>query len=414
MGSKISNLKNFYLKHRLWLNLIPITILFLLSVLWESLVFVPFLMVAFLCVFDEESNGFSYLMFSLPYLTIRTPISLILFVACCALFTIKLGVVNFLIKKKKLGILEVVFFALFCVYACLPFGEYNRNFYLKICVLIFLLILISVVTKSTGDLKFRRGIRFLAISLIVTAAFSIVKYISPNYVETFKAISRFKALFDNTNTLASVCEALLGFLILLFIKEKRWYDGVLIIMVALLGCLTFSKTYFIILAILVVLMFCFFIKSHPKQTLITLGVGLFLIIGVCLVMPKAVNYLVDRFAGLDSPDFKTFMNKITTGRYTLWTDYIDHMLQHPLGLLFGFGLGARRASFSSPHNLFISMIYQLGIVGTALFITTIMMILKKKEKNQVKAKFQLATIIPIVVLVLISCVEDTIFFIAYL
>ena len=113
----------------------------------------------------------------------------------------------------------------------------------------------------------------------------------------------------------------------------------------------------------------------------------------------------------DFDSLSDFMSALTTARYDLWLNYINEMLCHPFIAVFGAGLGAvvLPPNNLSPHSLYISSIYQLGIIGTVLFCSIIVyMVVKYYKRNRIKPT--IAIVVACGVWIFLSFVEDLIFY----
>ena len=104
---------------------------------------------------------------------------------------------------------------------------------------------------------------------------------------------------------------------------------------------------------------------------------------------------------------------LTTSRYNLWTVYLDYLAGHPLALIFGRGLGASALQGWSqlpPHNFLLSMLYQLGLVGTGLFIAIVVLMIREFRRTKTN-RIHPAVCVPLIILGLLLCVEDFILYI---
>ena len=96
--------------------------------------------------------------------------------------------------------------------------------------------------------------------------------------------------------------------------------------------------------IILIVIFCCKLKTSTKNTLITGGVVLGLIILLAIIKPEFFKFMWDRFFGyIERCDsFKSFMNMLTTDRYTVWGEYLSYIAHNSVfNLLFGYGLGAK-------------------------------------------------------------------------
>lgn len=139
----------------------------------------------------------------------------------------------------------------------------------------------------------------------------------------------------------------------------------------------------------------------------------FLIIGfvaliIFLLKRNVFIMYLRRFTTSIDSDFDSYeyiLDVATTGRYQLWLTVLDFMFTHPIVLVFGNGFGAPLIASLSAHNFYISLIYELGIVGTllciAMFATILYVYFKQKQ-----GKFYKSWIVPIVILGMLMMVED--------
>ena len=106
-------------------------------------------------------------------------------------------------------------------------------------------------------------------------------------------------------------------------------------------------------------------------------------------------------------NFEDFLNVVTTGRYNLWVIYSNNWVASPLAMFFGYGLGFPFIDSSgtlSPHNLYLTMVYQLGVVGTILLSVIILSIFIKIFMKTKVNKW--AITVPIIIFMLLFMVED--------
>jgi O-antigen ligase len=64
-------------------------------------------------------------------------------------------------------------------------------------------------------------------------------------------------------------------------------------------------------------------------------------------------------------------SSLTTGRSDLWKDYLEYILQNPLVVLCGKGVGAAILHGHAAHNTYIEMVYFLGLCGIAFLLATL-------------------------------------------
>ena len=184
-----------------------------------------------------------------------------------------------------------------------------------------------------------------------------------------------------------------------------------------LGILTFSKTFMIIMGVMIIFLIIFGIKNFKNNgwkiiTMLVAGLAF-----ICVVKWDSIAIYFQRFLGDNSlSDIANkpagdVLNIVTTSRYELWVAYIKDMLANPAIIFFGKGLGTPTLpNMLSPHNLYISLVYQVGLVGIGLIVYAIICMVKSARKNS-NFIFNKYSIISMIAFALLFIVEDLIFFI---
>lgn len=409
--------KEFFIKNRLLINCCILAILFFVNCFWSGMVWIIYPILLLMVLVDKLENGFSCLIFTIPFCFISEFTSLLLFLIATTLFLVKYYIIVLFKQKIKVKKFGLIAFLIFFVYCFLPFGKYNQNFLYKLFFLMFILFSLWVFVNQHDVINLRKNNRILAIAIMISAAFGLTYFVSPFLQSTVEVIyvknklMRFQALMGHTNAFAVICELSIAISAYTLIKSRKWYDAVLLIVVALLGMLTFSKTYFSLLAFITLAVVIWLFKVDYKKAIlffliVLAGIGLFV-----LIRPDVFEILHGRFFGpiKECKDLRDVLNMITTDRYDLWLEYLIYLGQHPVRLLFGSGLGALPLGTFSAHNAYISMLYQLGLIGTISFISVIIIVIKTRPRTEKKRNP--AIIIPIIALLLIFCIEDVMFYI---
>ncbi len=416
---KTKEIFEFYLKKRFVCNLIILSILFFAHCFWGEMMYIVFPLLAIMIICDNLENGFSYIIFSLPFCFLNIYISVILYMIACILFIIKFYFIYFFKEKNKINWLLIASIFALLIYCIMPIGEYNLDKFIRILMFLAVFIAILMIIQKSSVFRGHFNIKLICLSILIASVFSLTNLFSPYLKEYMELLplennmTRFMALFIHPNVLAMFCEVLLSLLAFFIISKKNDKDDIfLFVAISITGLLTFSKTYLIIfvtqLAFLTI--WCFF--QNAKKTSIILFPLLFSALLICLLAPEIVAIFTNRFFGSikDCNSFKDFLNVVTTGRFDLWQQYSSYIFHNPLVLFFGRGLGAPPLNLLSPHNGYIAIIYQLGIVGTILFIQSIFFIFREYFKQKPN-KPHWAIIVPIVTLAMIFIVEDLIFYI---
>lgn len=417
MSQSFEKLKLIYQKYRFAVNCCLLSFCFLINCFWGQMIWIEFPILLIMILFDGLENGLSYIIFSIPFCMLTLYMSAFLFVVCIFAFMIKFYIILYVKQKEKPNILLLSLIGLFFVYSLLPFGPYNFNRLLKIGLFICLFAVLGIAIKRPNVLRLEFNIKILSLALAVSFVFSATLLFSPYLIETVvysyaDSRRRYQALLYHPNVLGMLCEILISSLAYVVIRNKaRWWDYVLILILTFGGLMTMSKTFLLLISFVYFVVFICFVKRYPVQTICVFA-GLLALGGIYgCINPKYIVFFLNRFGKLGSVgSFKEFMNVITTYRYDLWMEYLIYMAHNPIVIFFGKSFGAKALSTLSAHNALISMIYQLGIVGSAILIAIFVLMIKEFLKNATN-KPSKAIWLPLLILFAILSVEDTIFFI---
>lgn len=418
--TKLKHYFQLYMQKRFIYNLVILSVLYFIHCFWGDMMFIAFPLLAIMVALDNLENGISYIFFSLPFIFLKVYLSPILFLACVIIFIIKFYFTLYVKEKKKPDVITIISLTVFFIYCLMPTGSYNLNTLLRIFIFIAVFVAFNMVLQKSDIFRGHLNIKLVCISIILASVFSLTYYFNP-YLKDYiimvyvdENLARFMALFIHPNVLAMFCEVMLS-LLLYFIASNKCskMDFILFGIISLIGIFTFSKTYLIIFAFLIIVLFGIQFKRNFKITSLVFASLAIIVALFCLAVPNAAQKMLDRFIGSigSCKTFGDFMNMLTTGRYDLWKEYLSYLGHNPVALFFGRGLGAPSLSSKlSPHSAYISMLYELGIVGTILLGGALFSIFKNKFKKDQQPPHW-AIIIPIIVIAVIFFVEDLIFYI---
>lgn len=129
------------------------------------------------------------------------------------------------------------------------------------------------------------------------------------------------------------------------------------------GTLTYSKS-FLLMLLLPLSVFMFANHRIGRYDIQVISLALIFAAGALILMTN--------------PDFLTGMQKrmetgtsATSGRSDIWLGYLDYIYHHPDIALFGAGIGAELLFDRAIHNVYIEILYHLGLVGGFLLIVAI-------------------------------------------
>lgn len=408
------SIKKYYLDNRLKCNCVALAILFLINCFVPYFSIVAYVLTAVLIMFESKQNGFSLIVFCIPFCAIDDHISMIALFVVLLLYVVKQYIIMFFFDKKKINWYVLATMLVFFIYSIMPFGEYNLGWAVKLLIMMLLALILNLFVNYKEILNLKFNLNLLAIGLIISSAYFLTYFLSP--IIRNKPLStmnegfiRFSALLVNPNALAMICEVSLGLLTIYLLQDKfEWTDIMSYVIFSVLGLSTFSKTFLILFSTMFIIMAIYCLKRYKLKAFYTFLIIGFVALIIFLLKRNVFIMYLRRFTTSIDSDFDSYeyiLDVATTGRYQLWLTVLDFMFTHPIVLVFGNGFGAPLIASLSAHNFYISLIYELGIVGTllciAMFATILYVYFKQKQ-----GKFYKSWIVPIVILGMLMMVED--------
>lgn len=326
-------------------------------------------------MFTKCKNVYYQLLFCLPFTMIykMSPTSTSLF----AYVMLIVGVV-LIIKLRTFGSLQFLLITIFGVYAFMGMGD-NVTTVIK---MFMGLTLFYNFVKRINPSDFKNQILSFALGMVGSSCIGLLRgnwyrldayYTDIDYVSVDGTnLIRFSGLYPDPNYYSiSVIVAITLCLLLFFRKEgNRGLLGILIIALSVFGFISYSKLFLLAIIIVAVVFFFVVVKSVRKRltTLVVAGIG-----GLAVFnWMRAGNYLrimLERLSGED----------ISTGRFSIWENYLTYIWNSPRTFLFGDGLGAEYRVIGGPHNTYIESIFFIGVIGSVLLTVTLITIFKSRS-----------------------------------
>lgn len=209
----------------------------------------------------------------------------------------------------------------------------------------------SYVEVKELDIKYGEGTRFTGL------------YADPNYYTVNVIISLCLVLVLNyKGRLSALAACVFGVLLVTF------------------AILTYSKSAFLMLILPAFMLLYSKVKSKNLLAFLLLLMVLgILMIGVVTGQIEAVEIVLRRFGSGDD------VNAMTTNRFSIWGNYLEHLGKFGFGTFVGEGFGATLLDEYAAHNTYLDMLYYLGIVGTVLFCNVLAAAHKCKETPKVRS-----------------------------
>ncbi len=176
---------------------------------------------------------------------------------------------------------------------------------------------------------------------------------------------RFSGLESNPNYYTMMISICLAVFVVLFIQSRTTLiDYVLMVVLCVFGLMSLSNSFLVSLIIIGISFFATQAVSFNRKVL---GLLLFAIIGAFVFLNLDQETINTWLFRIESIDGYGNTSDVTTGRSTLWIQYIQYILDNFKVLLLGTGIGAGNLSVGASHNYYIDIIYHLGIIGGFIY-----------------------------------------------
>ncbi len=387
-----------------------------------ALILVVLVLVAGAILFDFE-KCLSFFMFcysfeAVFYITKNSKNTFVFPIVYSILFSI--AFIKYIIllfkKKKKLNIKRLVPLALFIIYILIPINPIKISDVIKYVIAFGVLYLLL---EYKDEINFNNVLIVASIGLVLSIIISPLLTFS-NRMEYIQfafynqGIEKLKAVFVNPNWLAVYSIVMLSICCYKFVfNDLMW--GFPILVVLPYTYRTISRDYILCLIIVISFLLVVSIVKRKKTCFLKyIGVIVFIAV-VALIQLDVTNLYIIRvkntyneivtLVGItsenggteeelkDETDDKSY-NKddnaskwidgtpIDPGRAGLWKRYIRDYKSSPKKIIFGAGVSADVLGIA-PHNTYINILWQFGVVGSVALIGVFYLILRDllKSKN---------------------------------
>lgn len=340
-------------------------------------------LIAIYLFFLPSERNFEILLFGISFINIfkLSYTSSSLFTYMPIIPIIKVVFIERSYSIKRNSIISIIAFALYV----LTFIFTGITPLLKILIGFFVLICLFQ-SETLNRINCKSLIMFYSYGIITSAIFALL---FPELVKPFvsslvvrlddqSALNRFSGLYENSNYFSmEVSFALASHMVLFFHQEEKWNELLLIgTPLVILGIMSQSKAFVLTLVIMLFLLYYYILKRNLKVAIILLGI----IFVVYLFLRDQLNSLVGRYfyriISMERTD--TSLSEITTGRSDIWKMYIERIIANPDIMLLGNGLETIYGGRAT-HNMFIEMIFCMGIMGCTLYMIILMNITDKSN-----------------------------------
>ena len=280
-----------------------------------------------------------------------------------------LALMNYLLTRMQMNISDFVlcFGQIFIMYVLLPKqdAESAERTTKAFCWNLILTSLYALVLRNTSQLTAIRGQEIPAIWGTTIMRFSGLCG-DPNYYMTLLIAG-----------MASLCK----------LKEagriSALHFWVQILALTAFGILTYSKAFFVMFILLggTYIIWQFWSRKFFKGMVFAL---LGIIVGAYFLLSKDSPFSVVLTRLTSSSSW----SDITTGRNELFVRYWNVITENVTNLLVGFGLNAPLVAGRGAHNLYLEIVYYVGVLGLFLILGFFISLIRELQKNNPNVKKQ--------------------------
>ena len=298
------------------------------------------------------------------------------------------------------------FYTVFLLAYCFMFADYTLgNMKLGTLIPPILISLLIFVCEATKQDDYQSMIDFFKTGFIVSAIIGFFKEQIPSIARLFEvdfvndaaavdsnAVQRYSGLTYDPNFF-TVVNCILITILLFNTEHFTIKKGLQLLFLLVTGFMTFSKSYMIIVGIILLLYIVKRSQYVGRNAAIFIGAIVAIVMVGQLTDLDLLEIITSRFeSSSDSGD-------LTTGRLELWKVYVVYILNETRVWFLGAGLNADILSTNAVHNTYIDFVYRFGIIGSMVWLFYFVlcyMTVRKKSLDRSKN----ATIVPLIVCML--------------
>ena len=260
-------------------------------------------------------------------------------------------------------------------------SDFSIMTFIANCIPLMVLAIFMCIDAREIDYYFIGRVFAITLAAICMSLLLKLLYLSDfNILKTFAGLQRLghdasEISLDGkgsiqTNTLGILCVLAITWLMQLRMAGSgSSRDIILVILLAVFGTLTASRTYLVCLVLMLVLLL-FSQRGSLERKLRFLGgmvmLAMIALVLLYLIFPNLMEYYISRFSEKD----------ITTGRDVLMVKYHEFILDNPKVMFWGLGLNqfgddlmtVHKVAAGVPHNGIQELVIAWGFPGIILFI----------------------------------------------
>ena len=294
-------------------------------------------------------------------------------------FYILINIVHIFRNEIRLSKNLIISFLIFSYYVIFVSFIKGGEISIYLGFLINFIVLFFAVVLVNKETNYYRYIRMYAWGLFFAGCVRVLSYYIGEinqYIEIMTRINtvkvsgvisvRFSGLDLDPNYFAvQILISVSTLLVIAFYAKKISSECVfLLLILSLFGIMTFSKMFIITFALLTILATLSFFKSSVRAGIsFSIGLILFGIIGYVYLFEYFYSVYWVRFFGVGSS-----IEALTTGRSEIWIMFRNEILNNFSIFLFGAGYGTEFLGGRIAHNMYLTVLYYMGILGSIISI----------------------------------------------
>lgn len=281
-------------------------------------------------------------------------------------------------KERKLNLPLLIVALLFIA---ISFIGFDKGAILRILRTIATLGLLYFVVEYHDEIDFKKICIYLGITLGVSLAFGLIITQIPQYHDTvwYRVDNRYVGFAKNANYITMICMLELILAMLVYINGQIGFGTFAILegVTFVNGVLTKGKAFVLMFLLTLIFYFIWLFIKNKKRALIEFFVCSAFLVIIFLIFRNKFIEIFSRFFNDWNGDL--LIDKILTGRYSIWRVYINDWTTSWKYILFGRGLGyvpvdqliASGLWSAGPHSDYVYILYYFGIFGVLAFCSII-------------------------------------------
>ena len=313
-------------------------------------------------------------------------------------------------KKEKFYKAPFILTCFICLFCSIHHTTITKAGVYQGASLIVALFFIYLIFVYRDRFKLRRCADYLVFGILATSIISLLTVLfqthHSQFVNVFGNLHRLKLLTGNANSLAIYCSLALSIYVsnILTKKDNLYKNIVLGLLTISFGLSTKSKCFLIVCVFILVYLFFMLIVKYKLKSFMFIIPAIIGLIILSLIFDSTIESIFKRF--LIRVDGELSLSTLTTGRSKLWTMYFNEITSSIRKLLIGVGLFSERLVRIGPHNLFIHLLYRMGLVGVFLLGLLCYFYYQSAKGTRKSLKPTLKTSLTLVVFIMISMIES--------